>query len=93
MVRTSDLRLREVVNILDGKRLGAVDDVEIDLTTGKITAVIIPGGGRLLGLFGKGDEIVIPWDKIKRIGVDMILVEVEGLPAEPPLRRGGRDFA
>ncbi|MGI5838417.1 MAG: YlmC/YmxH family sporulation protein [bacterium] len=91
MVRTSDLRTREVINILDGKRLGAVDDVEIDLEAGRITAVVIPGSGRLLGLFGKSDEVVIPWDKIKRIGVDTILVEFEGLPAEPPLRRGGRN--
>lgn len=90
MVRTSELRTREVVNVLDGKRLGAVGDVEIDLETGKITAIVVPGGSRLLGWFGKSDEYVIPWNQIKRIGVDMILVEVEGSAAGPVYRHGNR---
>lgn len=78
LVRTSDLKLREVVNTLDGKRLGVIGDMEIDMESGEIKAIVIPGGTRVLGLFGRDDDIVVPWDKIKKIGVDVILVEAKG---------------
>jgi YlmC/YmxH family sporulation protein len=72
---TSDLKMKEVVNILDGKRLGAISDIELDIETGKLTAIVVPGPGRFLGLFGRNEDIVIPWDKINKIGVDCILVD------------------
>lgn len=72
---TSDLKLKEVVNILDGKRLGAITDIEIDVEQGRLTAIVVPGQGKFLGLFGRNEDIVIPWDKIQKIGLDVILVE------------------
>lgn len=91
MVRTSDMRVREVVNIVDGRRLGVIDDVEIDLDNGRITAIVIPGGGRFLGFFGKNDEYIVPWEKIRRIGVDTILVELEGTTVRPGRRADERE--
>jgi len=78
MVKISDLRAREIINMVDGRRLGLIKDIEIDLEEGKITAIILPGagGGRFLGILGKEEEIVVPWDKIRKIGTDVILVEV-----------------
>jgi len=77
MVKISDLRMREVINITDGRRLGPIKDIDIDLGEGRINAIILPfQGARLMGLFSKENEIVIPWDKIVRIGVDVILVEL-----------------
>ena len=76
LTKTSELREREVVNILDGKRLGLASDLEIDATTGKIRAIVVPGPGRFLWVFGRSDDFVIPWEKIRRIGVDVILVEI-----------------
>ena len=78
MVKISDLRAREIINIVDGRRLGLIKDIEIDLEEGRITAIILPGagGGRFLGILGKEEEIVVPWDKIRKIGTDVILVEV-----------------
>lgn len=78
MVKISDLRSREIVNIVDGRRLGLIKDIDIDLEEGKITAIILPGagGGRFLGFLGKEEEIIVPWDKIVKIGMDVILVEV-----------------
>lgn len=75
MIKTSDLKLKEVVNILDGKRLGAITDIEIDVEQGRLTAIVVPGQGKFLGLFGRNEDIVIPWDKIHKIGLDVILVE------------------
>ena len=74
-ISASDLKMKEVVNILDGKRLGTISDIEIDIDSGRLTAIVVPGPGRFLGLFGRNEDIVIPWDKINKIGVDCILVE------------------
>ena len=78
MVKISDLRAPEVVNVVDGRRLGLIKDIEVDMEEGKITALILPGdgGGRFLGFFAKDEEIVVPWEKIRKIGADVILVEV-----------------
>ncbi|HHX17836.1 MAG TPA: YlmC/YmxH family sporulation protein [Clostridium sp.] len=77
MNRTSDFRQKEVININDGKRLGFVCDVEIDLSSGKLESIVIPGGNRLFGILGKESEYVIPWERIKKIGEDIILVEID----------------
>ncbi len=77
MNRASDFRQKEVINVSDGKRLGFVCDVEIDLETGKIDAVILPGVGKLFGFLGKDNEFVIPWEKIVRVGEDIILVDLD----------------
>jgi len=76
VVSTADLREREIINIVDGRRLGFVADIEINLEKGKIEALIVPGQGRFLGLFGKESDYVITWDQIRKIGEDVILVEL-----------------
>lgn len=77
MNRSSDFRQKEVININDGRRLGFVCDVEIDFENGRIEAIVIPGGGRLFGFLGKENDYVIPWDSIKKIGEDIILVDID----------------
>ena len=76
LAKTSELREKEVVNILDGKKLGFTTDLEIDPETGKIIAIVVPGPGKFRWLFGKNEEIVIPWRQIKKIGIDVILVDL-----------------
>ncbi|KGG79750.1 hypothetical protein Y919_10060 [Caloranaerobacter azorensis H53214] len=75
MVKTSDLKEKEVINIRDGTRLGLINDIEIDLDRGVVEAVYIPGGSRLLSFFGKSDEYVIKWENIIKIGKDVVLVD------------------
>lgn len=76
MLKVSELRMREVINVLDGRRLGLIKDIDIDVENGKINALVLPGPARVFGFFGREDEIIIPWEKIVRIGLDVILVEV-----------------
>lgn len=64
-----------MVNLLDGKRLGFASDLEIDAESGKITAIVVPGPGKFLWIFGKSTDFVIPWERIRKIGVDVVLVE------------------
>ncbi len=79
MVRSSELRQMEVVNVTDGKRLGMITDLEIDLKQGKVTSIVVPVSGSFLSLILKEKVIVIPWDKIVTIGEDVVLVNTEGM--------------
>ena len=74
MVRISEFQIKDVVNVADGKKLGNISDIEINLVTGKIDAIVISGTGKLLGFFGKDEEVIIPWKNIIKIGEDVILV-------------------
>lgn len=76
--KASDLR-KEVIDVRTGRRLGELVDVEIDQHTGRITAIVVPGESKFFGLWGGGADVVIPWSKVKKIGPDCILVEVDGL--------------
>jgi YlmC/YmxH family sporulation protein len=75
MVKTSELKQKEVININDGRRLGLVSDMEINMETGNLEAIVIPAGGKFLGFFSKENDIVIGWSSIKKIGIDVILVD------------------
>lgn len=75
-VTLCSLRDREVISVCDGKRLGYVCDAEIDLSCGKVCALIIPGDMKLLG-FSRSGDYYVPWDCIQRIGDDVILVNAE----------------
>ena len=74
--RGMDFKSKEVINIKDAKRLGFVQDVCADLETGKIISIVVPGGNKLLSMFSNENDIVIPWQQIKCIGDDVILVEI-----------------
>lgn len=73
----SSLREKEVINICDGKRLGVVCDLEFEAATGKICTLIIPEDGGKWNFFCKERAYFVPWRCIKRIGDDIILVEVD----------------
>jgi len=76
MVKISDLRAREVVNVLDGKKLGNIIDIDLDMEKGKVLAFVLPGRLRGWSIFSRREEVIVPWDKIVRIGRDVILVEL-----------------
>jgi len=77
---TSDLRCKEIINLNSGHRLGFVDDVELTLPQGQVTALIVPGPARFFGLLGREEDLIIPWDMISKIGADIILVDMETAP-------------
>ncbi|HHW98371.1 MAG TPA: YlmC/YmxH family sporulation protein [Firmicutes bacterium] len=78
MLRVSDLRLREIVNVLDGRRLGLVQDLDIDLDAGRVRGLLAQGApAKFLGLLGREQDLYIAWEQIIRIGSDVILVELD----------------
>jgi len=74
MIPISELQTKDVVNVSDGKRLGNIGDIDINLATGRIESIIISGSGKMLGLFGRDEEVSVPWRNIVKIGSDVILV-------------------
>ncbi|WP_077367809.1 YlmC/YmxH family sporulation protein [Anaerosalibacter sp. Marseille-P3206] len=78
MVKISELKEKEVVNVRDGSIVGIIDDVELDLTAGIVRAIIIPSPGKLFSLFSKNQDFVIEWKDIIKIGTDIILIDLKG---------------
>lgn len=76
--RIADLRCKEVINICNGLRMGFICDVVINACTGQILAIVVPGRCRFFGLFGREDDFIIPWECIRRIGDDIVLIEIKG---------------
>jgi YlmC/YmxH family sporulation protein len=76
MIKSSDLRQKEVINIKDGKKLGNIYDLEINLVKGRVDAIIIPGQSKFFSFFSKEEDYVIPWKYIRKIGIDTIIVDI-----------------
>ena len=79
--RVSELRYKEIIDVADGCRYGFVGDAEVDLETGEVTQLIVPGRLRLFGLLGRWEDAVFPWSAVRRTGADTILVD-RGLPRQ-----------
>ena len=88
MIKISDLRSRDVINVLDGKRLGNIIDIDLDLDNGRVLGLVLPGRAKGL-IFSRREELTVPWNKIIRIGRDVILVEV---PAASEIEANRRDY-
>ena len=87
--RFTDLHCKEVICICDGRRLGFVTDAVVELPEGKICAIVVPGKCRFFGFLGAREDFVIPWDRIKRIGPDIILVDIKPDSCRVPRPRPG----
>ena len=75
--KLSELRCKEVICVADGRRLGFVCDLQVEIPEGCVRAILVPGPCRFFGLFGRRDDFLIPWNCIKRIGPDIILVDIK----------------
>ena len=69
-----ELKVKDVINICNCKKLGRICDIVIDLKCGKIKGIILPGCKRF-NIFKPPEDIFIPWKNILRIGNDVILIE------------------
>ena len=76
-MKKSELKMKDVVDLARGKKLGYVEDVEIDADEGKIKAIIIPENKNpILNFLSKRHDIIIDWENIEKIGEDVILVHM-----------------
>ncbi len=75
-MRLSDLQNKDIVNLVDGKNIGNIIDVNIDEVTGTIKSLIIEANHNIFAKFNKGLDTEINWQSISKIGEDVILVKV-----------------
>ncbi len=82
MLSTDKLKNKEVINVRDGRSLGFVYDIEVNLESGTIDGIIIPAERGFFRFFGsREDDFIVKWDKIRTIGDDVVLVDVDGFDA------------
>lgn len=91
-MRLSDLMGKEVINLGDGARLGFVDECDLlfDGRSGSISALLLPKRGLLSAMMGEGRSQSIPWQSIRRIGDEVIIVDLTNAYERmyPVFRRG-----
>ncbi len=71
----SDFVYREVINIATGEKIGYVSDIEFDSETGSILSIFVPDKNKKF-FPSKNKGTKISWDNIRKIGDDIILVDV-----------------
>ncbi len=79
-----ELKKKETVNLLDGKRLGKITDVVFTWPEGRVQGIVVPGTKGFH--FGKSD-LFIDLACVKKIGIDVIFVEIRSAP-KPEKKRG-----
>ena len=86
--RFSDLRHKEVISEIDGVKIGYIDDLILDKNSAKVVAIVIFDRNFLFGIFGKREDYIIPWEKIRLIGEDAIIIScVTPKPRKKPKKR------
>ena len=74
-MRLSDLQNKTVINVIDGKNVGNIIDLEIN-ENGNAVGLIVEKYKFLISSFSNKKELVIKWEQIKKIGEDVILVNI-----------------
>ncbi|QKS71386.1 YlmC/YmxH family sporulation protein [Paenalkalicoccus suaedae] len=77
-MRLSEIGQKEIVDFDRGERLGVLGqtDLLIDEKEGKVQALIIPSL-KWFGLSKRGSDLTVPWNQIKKVGKDMIIIDVD----------------
>ncbi|MEL1133990.1 YlmC/YmxH family sporulation protein [Desulfitobacterium sp. THU1] len=78
----SDLAGKEIINLHDGSKLGLVGDADLAIAaSGSIEAIILTSRSGFAGFWGNPNDrdrdlLVIPWDSIKKVGAEVIIVDM-----------------
>ncbi|GBF11293.1 YlmC/YmxH family sporulation protein [Tepidibacillus sp. HK-1] len=75
-MRFSELNGKEIIDLSSGERIGTVGhtDLIIDPNSGEIEAMVLPKTS-FLNIGKQKEEVYIPWNAIRKIGPEMIIVE------------------
>ena len=77
----NELRCKEVVNMIDGRRLGHIVDMVIELSSARVLGFVLPGQKSGWNIFKSSEQLFVPYGCVVRIGEDTILVELSSQSA------------
>lgn len=88
-MRLTELVGKEVVNIFNGARLGVIgdSDLTIDAESGHVHAIILPQRSNIVNMWLERQQLTIPWEAIRKIGSEVVIVELENNQAIPRFNR------
>lgn len=69
------MRTMEVIDVNSGAKIGFIKDIKIDCEENRVLSILMPGEAK--GWFSKVEDIEIPWDKIVKVGMDVLLVDFD----------------
>jgi len=75
-MKLSELQRKDIVNIKDGKKIGKIVDVEFDTSNGYMIKFIIESSHFMKNLFAQNDVLTIKFTQIKKLGEDVILIDI-----------------
>ena len=73
MFAINNLRQMEIIDINSGSKMGYIKDLKVNCEEYRIISILLPT--QKSTWFNKNNSIEIPWEKVKKIGVDVILVD------------------
>jgi len=76
-MRLSDLQSKDVISIIDGRKIGNIIDIKIEEQSGKIEALVVEPNRFFLNVLSSHQEFDIYWTEIEKIGEDVILVKMK----------------
>ena len=73
----TEMSRKTVINVADGRELGHVCDMIFN-NCGGVLGFVVPGKKSFFKSLTSADNLFIPWNRIIKIGSDVILVELIG---------------
>ncbi len=78
----NNLKTMEIIDVSIGGKIGYINDFKIDTDRQIVTSILIAYYRN--SWFSKNNYIEIPWDKIIKIGIDVILIDGTNLDLLQP---------
>lgn len=78
-MRLSELNGKEIINISDGMRLSFIHECEMvfDERDGRIHSLLLPPKNSFGTFFNANKAVVVQWKNIKKIGEEIIIVDMK----------------
>lgn len=77
-----ELSGKDVIRLKNGENLGRIDDLAFDENGGRLQSVILRGRAHCFGLLVCDDDLILPWESIRSIGTDVVMVDADPLPGK-----------
>ena len=74
-MRLTELQGKDIINVNDGKLIGKIIDLSLT-DSGVLEDLIIEKSKFFVSMFSSKNEVRVNWKQIKKIGDDVILVEL-----------------